>query len=159
MLGNRNTEGVMYVEDTRFVDADMEQKELVPLLENSSSPDFVVSVSLGNSVDFKLRRHTESQILLRQFCWGAVTLWSRTGRHDWSSKISTYPKLQELRVYLTFTWISQHIFSCTPAKGICRSTILHAKFARAGSWGDRGAETYLGNLPSLGTLRVCRLTC
>ena len=81
-------------------------------------PKVIVSMSLGHSVLFKLRRrapeNTPSQIWLDH---GDLLVMDGLTQYEYVH--STAPELEGPRVNLTYRWISQHIKSCPLAGLIC----------------------------------------
>ena len=92
-----------------------------PLFGPQNSPKLVVSLSLGNSVEFKLRRrapeNTHSQIRLDH---GDVLVMDGLAQSEYEN--CTASELQGPRVNLTYRWVAQHTASC-PLAGVVGSVL------------------------------------
>ena len=108
-----------------------------PLFGPQNSPKLIVSMSLGNSVEFKVRRGRcgiPSPITLDH-----GDLLVMDGRTQSEYVHCTASGLQGPRVNLTFRWVAQHIASC-PLAGVmgCVLPSCVQGLAEPGPRGDRG---------------------
>ena len=108
-----------------------------PLFGPQNSPKLIVSMSLGNSVEFKVRRGRcgiPSPITLDH-----GDLLVMDGRTQSEYVHCTASGLQGPRVNLTFRWVAQHIASC-PLAGVmgCVLPSCVQGLAEPGSRGDGG---------------------
>ena len=85
-----------------------------PLFGPQNWPKLIVSLSLGNSVEFKVRRRAPrgvpSSITVDH---GDLLVMDGLAQLEYAHR--TVPGLQGPRVNLTYRWVSQHAASCPPA--------------------------------------------
>ena len=81
-----------------------------PLFGPQNSPKLIVSLSLGNSVEFKVRRVSDSVTSSITLNHGDVLVMDGSAQSEYLH--CTMPGLQGPRVNLTFRWVAQHIASC-----------------------------------------------
>ena len=88
----------------------------MPLFGPENAPKLIVSVSLGNSVEFEVRRRASfevpSSITLDH---GDLLVMDGLTQSEYAHR--TVPGLQGPRVNLAFRWVTQHIASC-PLAGV-----------------------------------------
>ena len=81
-----------------------------------NSPELIVSLSLGNSVEFKVRRRAPGEVPSSvRLDHGDILVMD--GLAQLESAHRTVSGLQGSRVNLTFRWVAQHIASC-PLAGV-----------------------------------------
>ena len=85
------------------------------LFGHPSEPKVIVSMSLGHSVLFKLRRRRPENTHSYKFDWIVVTFFVMDGPTQSEYVHSAASELSGPPVNLTFRWISQHIKSCPQA--------------------------------------------
>ena len=84
-----------------------------PLFGPQNEPKLIVSMSLGNSVEFKVRRRVQGEVpSLITLDHGDLLVVDGLTQSD-----CTASGLQGPRVNLTFRWVAQHIASC-PLAGV-----------------------------------------
>ena len=86
-----------------------------PLFGPQNSPKLIVSMSLGNSVEFKVRRGRGSVPSLITLDHGDLLVMDGLTQSEYEH--CTASELQGPRVNLTFRWVAQHIASC-PLAGV-----------------------------------------
>ena len=86
-----------------------------PLFGPQNSPKLIVSMSLGNSVEFKVRRGRGSVPSLITLDHGDLLVMDGLTQSEYVH--CTASGLQGPRVNLTFRWVAQHIASC-PLAGV-----------------------------------------
>ena len=86
-----------------------------PLFGPQNSPKLIVSISLGNSVEFKVRRGRGSVPSLITLDHGDLLVMDGLTQSEYVH--CTASGLQGPRVNLTFRWVAQHIASC-PLSGV-----------------------------------------
>ena len=104
-----------------------------PLFGPQNSPKLIVSMSLGNSVDFKVRRRGQGRVpSLITLDHGDLLVMDGLTQSEYVH--CTASGLQGPRVNLTFRWVAQHIASCPTFRrnGLCPPFVC-ARFSRAGS--------------------------
>ena len=77
------------------------------------SPKLIVSLSLGNPVEFKVRRVSDSVTSSVTLNHGDVLVMDGSAQSEYEH--CTASELQGPRVTLTCRWVTQHIVSCPPA--------------------------------------------
>ena len=94
------------------------------------SPKLIVSLSLGNPVEFKVRRVSDSVTSSTTLNHGDVLVMDGSAQSEYLH--CTMPGLQGPRVNLTYRWVAQHTASC-PLAGVvgCVLPALCARFSRA----------------------------
>ena len=104
-----------YAGDGSFIPWHRDNERLFGL---PSEPKVIVSMSLGHSVLFKLRRRTPEKTL-SQIWLDHGDLLVMDGLTQEEFLHSTASELEGPRVNLTYRWISQHIRSCPQTGLIC----------------------------------------
>ena len=91
------------------------------------SPKLIVSLSLGNPVEFKVRRVSDSVTSSITLNHGDVLVMDGSAQSEYLH--CTMPGLQGPRVNLTYRWVAQHTASC-PLAGVvgCLLPIVCARF-------------------------------
>ena len=108
-----------------------------PLFGPRNSPKLIVSMSLGNSVEFKVRRGRGSVPSLITLDHGDLLVMDGLTQSEYVH--CTASGLQGPRVNLTFRWVAQHIASC-PLAGVvgCVLPSCVQGLAEPGPRGDGG---------------------
>ena len=104
-----------------------------PLFGPQNSARLTVSVSLGHSVEFQVRRHASDDVPSPiRLDHGDLLVMDGLAQSEYVHR--TVSGQQGPRVYLAFRWITQHI----TRRHVLRSTFVCARFSRARStcWGD-----------------------
>ena len=86
-----------------------------PLFGPRDSPKLIVSLSLGNPVEFKVRRVSDSVTSSITLDHGDVLVMDGSAQSEYLH--CTMPGLQGPRVNLTYRWVAQHTASC-PLAGV-----------------------------------------
>ena len=112
-----------------------------PLFGPQNSPKLIVSMSLGNSVEFKVRRERGSVPSLITLDHGDLLVMDGLTQSEYVH--CTASGLQGPRVNLTFRWVSQHIASC-PLAGVvgcvlpsCVQGLAELGNRGEGGWGNK----------------------
>ena len=87
-----------------------------PLFGPQNSPKLIISLSLGNPVEFKVRRVSDSVTSSITLDHGDVLVMDGSAQSEYLH--CTMPGLQRPRVNLTFRWVAQHIASCPLAGAV-----------------------------------------
>ena len=96
------------------------------------SPELIVSLSLGNPVEFKVRRVSDSVTSSITLNHGDVLVMDGSAQSEYSH--CTMPGLQGPRVNLTYRWVAQHTASCPLASVVgCLLPSCVQGLAEAGS--------------------------
>ena len=108
-----------------------------PLFGPQNSPKLIVSMSLGNSVEFKVRRGRGSVPSLITLDHGDHLVMDGLTQSEYVH--CTASGLQGPRVNLTFRWVAQHIASCPLAGAVgCVLPSSVQGLAEPGPRGERG---------------------
>ena len=87
-----------------------------PLFGPQNSPELIVSLSLGNSVEFKVRRRASGNVPSSiRLDHGDVLVMDGLAQSEYEH--CTASELQGPRVNLTYRWVAQHTASC-PLAGV-----------------------------------------
>ena len=86
-----------------------------PCSTQRDSPKLIVSLSLGNPVEFKVRRVSDSVTSSITLNHGDVLVMDGSAQSEYLH--CTMPGLQGPRVNLTYRWVAQHTASC-PLAGV-----------------------------------------
>ena len=128
-----------------------------PLFGPRNSPKLIVSMSLGNSVEFKVRRGRGSVPSLITLDHGDLLVMDGLTQSEYVH--CTASGLQGPRVNLTFRWVAQHIASC-PLAGVvgcvlpsCVQGLAEPGPRGEGGWGNKWSS-FLGFSPSFANLGV-----
>ena len=112
-----------------------------PLFDPQNSPKLIVSMSLSNSVEFKVRRGRGSVPSLITLDHGDVLVMDGSAQSEYLH--CTASGLQGPRVNLTFRWVAQHIASC-PLAGVvgcvlpsCVQGLAEPGPRGEGGWGNK----------------------
>ena len=82
-----------------------------PLFGPQNLPKLIVSLSLGNSVEFKVRRRAPGEVPSSiRLDNGDILMMDGLAQSEYEHR--TAPGLQGQRVNLTYRWVTQHITSC-----------------------------------------------
>ena len=88
-----------------------------PLFGPQNEPKLIVSMSLGNSVEFKVRRRVQGEVpSLITFYHGDLLVMDGLTQSEYVH--CTASGLQGPRVNLTFHWVAHHIASCPLAGAV-----------------------------------------
>ena len=87
-----------------------------PLFGPQNSPELIVSLSLGNSVEFKVRRRAPGKVSSSiRLDHGDILVMDGLTQSEYEH--CTASGLQGPRVNLTYRWVTQHTASC-PLAGV-----------------------------------------
>ena len=106
------------------------------------SPKLIVSLSLGNPVEFKVRRVSDGVISPVTLDHGDILVMDGSAQKEYLHR--TMPGLQGPRVNLTYRWVAQHTASC-PLAGVvgCLLPSCVQGLAEPGSrLGEKGANNW-----------------
>ena len=112
-----------------------------PLFGPQNSPNLIVSMSLGNSVEFKVRRGRGSVPSLITLDHGDLLVMDGLTQSEYVH--CTASGLQGPRVNLTFRWVAQHIASCPLAGAVgcvlpsCVQGLAELGPLREWGWGNK----------------------
>ena len=110
-----------------------------PLFGPQNAPKLIVSMSLGNSVEFKVRRGQGSVPSLITLDHGGLLVMDGLTQSEYVH--CTASGLQGPRVNLTFRWVAQHIASCPLAGAVgCVLPSCVQGLAEPGPRGEWGGE-------------------
>ena len=85
-----------------------------PLFGPQNSPKLIVSLILGNSVEFKVRRRAQRSVPSSiRLDHGDILVMDGLAQSDYEH--CTLSLLQGPRVNLAYRWVAQHTASCPPA--------------------------------------------
>ena len=113
-----------------------------PLFGPRDSPKLIVSLSLGNPVEFKVRRVSDSVTSSITLDHGDVLVMDGSAQSEYLH--CTMPGLQGPRVNLTYRWVAQHTASC-PLAGVvgCLLPSCVQGLPEPGSrFGDKGENNW-----------------
>ena len=110
------------------------------------SPKLIVSLSLGNPVEFKVRRVSDSVTSSITLDHGDVLVMDGSAQLEYLH--CTMPGLQGPRVNLTYRWVAQHTASC-PLAGVV-GCLLPSCVQGLAEPGSRLWEKWENNCPFLG---------
>ena len=100
-----------------------------PLFGPQNSPQLIVSLSLGNSVEFKVRRAQGDVPSSIRMDHGDILVMDGLAQPEYEHR--TASGLQGHRVNLTYRWVTQHIASCPLAGAVgCAVLLGHAWIER-----------------------------
>ena len=118
-----------------------------PLFGPQNSPKLIVSMSLGNSVEFKVRRERGSVPSLISLDHGDLLVMDGLTQSEYVH--CTASGLQGPRVNLTFRWVAQHIASC-PLAGVvgcvlpsCVQGLAEPGPRGEGGWGNKWSSFWV----------------
>ena len=124
-----------------------------PLFVPQNAPKVIVSMSLGNSVEFKVRRGQGSVPSLITLDHGDLLVMDGLTQSEYVH--CTASGLQGPRVDLTFCWVAQHIASCPLAGAVgCVLPSCVQGLAEPGPRGERGWGNKWSSFWGFGVLLV-----